>query len=117
MGPRVVILFASGAMLWTGCNRAPKEAVQAEMDSLKACAEMASGGFRPIADTRDLRFLGKVQAATAVCRGGAATLPFRMTPWVDWANYWGAADDSSRTPAMLKRAGVAAPDERGILGA
>ena len=20
-----------------------------------------------------------------------------MTPWVDWANYWGAADDSSRT--------------------
>jgi hypothetical protein len=101
----------------SGCAPSDKESRQAELDSLKACADMASGGFLPIAAQRDTRFLAKVQAATALCRGGKNILPFRATPWVDWANYWGTGDAKSKMPAILKQAGALSPDERGILGA
>ena len=37
---------------------------------LEACANMVKGGFRPIAEDRADRFLGKVQKDTALCRGG-----------------------------------------------
>src|SRR4051794_25333673 len=110
-----IYLILGGLSLWTGCRS--RQVTQAEVDSLKACAEMASGGFLPVAEFRDRRFLAKVEASTASCRGGAAILPLRMTPWVDWANYWGAGDATSKTPPILKKAGALAPDERGILGA
>ena len=111
-----IYLIAVGATLWSGCSH-KQEISQAEVNSLKACVEMASGGFLPIAETRDRRFLAKVEEATARCRGGAAILPLRMTPWVDWANYWGAGDYHSRIPGILTKAGTLSPVERGILGA
>src|SRR5947209_3610963 len=111
------LLLLATSLVWTGCNKTTPEAIQAEADSLKACADMASGGFLPIAATRDARFLGKVQASTALCRGGTIAQQFLVTPWVDWSNYWGARDGASRMAAVLRKAGVLAPDERGINGA
>ena len=50
-----------------GDTPSPKKQEAAEV---KACAEMAFTGFRPIADTREQRFQGKVTELTALCRGG-----------------------------------------------
>src|ERR1043166_4164128 len=82
-------LFA-GALLMTSCDAAPDSARKEEEASLKACAQMVLDGFRKIGNTRDERFQGKVQEATALCRGGQKALQFRNTPWVDWTQYWGA---------------------------
>ncbi len=57
-----------------------------------ACIEMAKSGLRPIAEVRSERFLGKVEASTAQCRGGDKAVGQRRTPWVDWANYWATGD-------------------------
>ena len=54
---------------------------------LEACLTFADKGFRPIAEERSERFLGKVQEYTARCRGGDKAVVFRGLPWVDWANY------------------------------
>ncbi len=111
-----VLTIAAAAYL-TGCADRDDAFTKAQLESLQRCGEMVKGGFLKIADTRDRRFLAKVQEATAVCRGGAATLPFRGTPWVDWANYWGTGGPESRMPSLLKKTTAAAPDERGVLGA
>src|SRR5690242_5714606 len=87
-----VLLFAGGLSAATGD------------DELKACAQMVLSGFRRIADTRDQRFNGKVQDATALCRGGQRAVQFRMTPWVDWSQYWGAGDSTSLPKGLLSRA-------------
>lgn len=63
---------------------------------VEACAKMAAQGFRPIAENRTDRFLGKVKKDTALCRGGEKAVRFLDTPWVDWSNYWAAGDESSR---------------------
>ena len=67
-----------------------------EDDALKACAKAVFDGFRKVAGTRDERFNGKVSEANALCRGGFKALQFRATPWVDWANYWGAGDATTK---------------------
>ena len=85
-----------------------------EQESLKACASLVLDGFRKIADTRDVRFQGKVKEATALCRGGQMALQFRNTPWVDWANYWGAGDQTTRPHGLITAGG---PSLRGISGA
>ena len=74
--------FLGAAVLLGGCSSS---------DTL-ACVQMFVGGFRPIAIERDQRFLGKVQEATARCRGGDSAVASRMTPWVDWQHYWASAD-------------------------
>jgi hypothetical protein len=84
-GVLVAVVFTAG------CNRTSPELVKAELASLQACEEMARDGLRPIAASRESRFLGKVQGATAVCRGGNTAMSGRTVPWVDWANYWGLA--------------------------
>lgn len=61
-----------------------------------ACARLVSAGLRPIARTRDERFLGKVEEDTARCRGGDFAVRYRSTPWVDWSNYWATGDQTSR---------------------
>jgi len=91
--------------------------VKSELASLQACEEMAGGGLRPIAGSREERFLGKVQAPTAVCRGGNGAAQFRKAPWVDWANYWGTGDVSSKAPDFVKPAGHLGPTQRGVDGA
>jgi hypothetical protein len=85
-----------------------------EADSLKACAQMVLDGFRKIANTRDERFEGKVEEATALCRGGQRALQFRNTPWVDWSQYWGTGDNTSRPPGLPTKGG---PTLRGVAGA
>src|SRR2546427_11200643 len=65
------------------------------------CRRLAQGGFRPVAATRIERFLGKVQAATAACRGGDHALAFRATPWVDWSNYWATGGSPTKSPWFI----------------
>jgi len=64
---------------------------------LVSCGAEISTGARPIAATRETRFLGKVQDNTAKCRGGSNAVAFRDVPWVDWSNYWAAGDDKSKS--------------------
>jgi len=85
-----------------------------EEESLKACASVVLSGLRKVADTRDVRFEGKVKEATALCRGGERALQFRNTPWADWSNYWGTGDAASTPPGLLTKGG---PSFRGISGA
>jgi hypothetical protein len=75
------------------------------------CLKLLQGGFRPIARERSARFLGKVEEATAGCRGGERAVSRRGTPWVDWPSYWGTGDARSRG-----RRGTS-EDRRGIEGA
>ncbi len=63
---------------------------------LAACLSMVGDGFRAFPDDPSKRFLGKVDADTARCRGGERALAYRDTPWVDWANYWSTGDMGSR---------------------
>lgn len=81
-----------------------------------ACVEVARQGFRPIADARDQRFLGKVQDYTGECRGPEERVePGRATPWVDWAGYWATGDEASRAGlSLIPRLGR---NGRGIDGA
>ena len=67
------------------------------VSSLLGCAEELSTGVRPIARTRDRRFLGKVQESTARCRGGEYAGLGRRVPWVDWRNYYATGDDASKS--------------------
>ena len=87
---------------------------QEEARELKACADMVLGGLRNIAATREQRFEGKVTEAAALCRGGQKALQFRLTPWVDWSNYWGTGDVASLPTGYLSKKG---PAFRGVSGA
>lgn len=88
--------------------------VREEVRSLNACRQLASAGFRPIADDRKHRFLGKVQDYTALCRGGDKALAGRKTPWTDWPTYWGAGDSSSESSSLTS--GHLSRNLRGIDG-
>src|SRR3954469_20072580 len=64
----------------------------------RACLEILARGPRLIAEERTGRFQGSVSFdAVARCRGGANAVEKRDTPWLDWSNYWAAADGSSRS--------------------
>src|SRR5258707_13826013 len=82
--------------LLSACNRISPDGANAELESLKACDELVHSGFRPVATSRDQRFLGKVQEFTALCRGGNGAAQFRKVPWVDWGNYWGVGDTRAK---------------------
>ena len=84
-----------------------------EAKELKACAQMVLSGVRKIPDDRAHRFLGKVTEAEAICRG-ERNLQFRLTPWVDWSQYWGTGDASSLPKGYLSKKG---PAFRGVSGA
>ena len=62
-----------------------------------SCAEKLDQGIRQLAETRETRFEGKVKETTALCRGGKLAADRRAQPWVDWRNYFGAADENSRS--------------------
>src|SRR6266702_818594 len=110
MRKRVVFLTILVAV---SCNSDRDKVIQAELVSLRNCAEMVNSGIRPIASTRDQRFLGKVEASSAGCRGGEVAKQFRATPWVDWSNYWGAGDAKSKAPEFVKQANHLGPTGRG----
>jgi hypothetical protein len=81
------------------------------------CAELVQGGLRDIAQDRSGRFLGKVGEPAAGCRGGDKALAFRDTPWVDWSNYWGAGDASSKSDRHLSGSHLLDRNIRGVDGA
>jgi len=87
------------------------------MQELKGCAEVVNSGFRPIAQERIERFLGKAQAAIALCRGGDKAVEFRDTLSVDWENYWATGDGSSMFSSTSAVAGNLYPNGRGVEGA
>ena len=86
------------------------------LDEFMACRKMVHNGLRHVADRPDDRFLGKVKKESANCRGGADAVKYRATPWVDWANYYGAgnADSKKWRPVDLPHVG---PNGRGVDGA
>ena len=88
-------------------------------DTIQDCKEMVKGGILPIASDRSKRFMGKVEQATAKCRGGEKPQLYRDTPWVDWANYWAAGDADSQkdgAEAITKLGEHLKPNGRGIDG-
>jgi hypothetical protein len=103
----LVVLAAAGF--------AVSPAARDEVASLRACYRLANSGFRPIAAQPRERFLGKVEDFTLRCRGRNEALEYRETPWVDWSNYWGTADATSRSPFGLF--GRLSGSGRGIDGA
>ena len=107
---REVYWFLFGATLLVGgCASKPEDLV--------ACAKLAWKGFRPVAEERTERFLGKVQEETARCRGGEKAVGLRSAPWIDWQNYWATGGDSSRGPEFLWEPRHLNPNGRGIDGA
>jgi hypothetical protein len=111
------VLAIVPALFLSSCNRSNPAQVKAEAESLKACAQLINEGFRPIAATRDQRFQGKVQEATAMCRGGNKAVLYRVTPWADWSNYFATGDASSKSPELVDGAKHTGPNGRGIDGA
>lgn len=85
-----------------------------EARELQACAQAVLEGFPKIPDARALRFQGKVSEANMLCRGGEKSLQFRLTPWVDWSQYWGTGDMTSLPTGFLSTKG---PAFRGVTGA
>ena len=81
------------------------------------CAEKAAAGLPSVAERASERFQGKVPEAAAGCRGGARAVALRSTPWVDWSNYWGTGDASSRSERHESRSHVLDRNVRGVDGA
>ncbi len=86
-------------------------------EDLEACLTLAEKGFRPIAEDRADRFVGKVQEYTARCRGGDKAVAFRSQPWLDWSNYWATGDAGSKAPESPDRDRHLNPNGRGVDGA
>jgi hypothetical protein len=99
----------AAALIVLGCATTPPDSV--------ACLEMTAGGLRPIANDRASRFQGKVLEETARCRGGDRAVSARAVPWVDWQNYWAAADNASLAPGWSVRGDHLGPNGRGVDGA
>ncbi|MGY6274615.1 peroxidase family protein [Methylomonas sp. MgM2] len=115
----LLLLFA-GTFFQAGlCGAVPgidKERLKAD----KACLAMTAKGLRLIATEQTGRFLGKVDADTAECRGGEKALAGRQSVWVDWQNYWGAGDESSKVVGWESITTIGKhlnPNGRGIDGA
>ena len=93
--------------------------VRAESET-QACIEAAERGLLEVPDDRSQRFLGKVRQDTALCRGGEKAVKYRATPWVDWQNYYGTGDATSKKegPEAITQIGQhLKPNGRGIDGA
>jgi hypothetical protein len=90
---------------------------RADPESDLACATMAVGGFRRIAEDRNDRFLAKVETDTARCRGGEQAVRSHTSPYVDWANYWATGDARSMAGGDTTIGSPLARNARGIDGA
>ena len=83
----------------------------------RACTEVLVEGLPKIAEAQRERFLGKVDDALARCRGGERGASGRTTPWVDWANYWGTGDASSKSDRFRPSSHLLNRAQRGVDGA
>jgi hypothetical protein len=81
------------------------------------CSDAAASGLPRLAEDRATRFLGKVSEGQAGCRGGNDALGQRETPWVDWANYWGTGDATSRSERFSGSSHLFNRADRGVDGA
>jgi hypothetical protein len=81
------------------------------------CIAFLSAGIRPIATDRAERFLGKVQPATARCRGSEKAVAGRPFPWVDWQHYYATADAESRAVGVFSNLALIGANDRGVTGA
>jgi len=100
------------SILLAACTSdAPK---QEEARELNACQQLLKEDLEKKPETRDMRFLGKVSEAAAMCRGGQQAVLFRTTPWVDWSQYWGTGDAASLPNGYLS---TKLPAFRGVTGA
>jgi hypothetical protein len=114
------LLLISALLL---CGLSSSAAAQSDVEgvskdglkSISACRKLLQ--VRPIAATRDQRFLGKVAESTALCRGGEHAVHYRDVPWLDWPNYWGTGDASTLTPGIFLSEGRTSPNGRGVDGA
>ena len=88
VAPMAVLCLAMGV---SSCKQ-----IDSVTPDLVSCAKEWLDGPRPLAVRRVERFLGKIQEATAKCRGGQTAVAYRNTPWVDWPNYWATGDSASR---------------------
>jgi hypothetical protein len=109
---RQIALFCCMCGLAAAADGVPDPKLE-EAKELKACAQTLLSGLRKIADDRGQRFLGKVTETEAICRG-ERNLQFRLTPWVDWSQYWGTGDTASLPSGYLSKKG---PAFRGVTGA
>jgi len=101
------LMLVVAAMAIGGCDgRTPSD--------LAACTTLYVRGFRPIADERTERFLGKVREETARCRGGETAVAYRDQPWMDWPNYWATGGPDTRVSGLQWLFG---PNDRGLHGA
>ena len=109
-----ILMVCLLCLLFCACSESAKQqAIKEEARELEACKNMVLGGLLKIPETREMRFLGKVEEATAICRGGQKTVQFAKTPWVDWSTYWGTGDMDS----LPKNVSDAGPKLRGVTGA
>ena len=108
------LLLATLALTLAGCTGVVPQ--QAASD-FKDCIEMVGGGLRPLADTRDTRFNGKVGEDVARCRGGDKAAAYRSTPYVDWSNYWATGNSASFMPGTSGVGNHLTANGRGIDGA
>jgi len=107
-----LVLFTSSIVLTSNTH---------SQSLINACLSSAKSGLLKVPDDRSLRFLGKVQEDTALCRGGEHAAKWQKTPWVDWPNYFAAGDSSSFSAdgrkAKTKIGELLYPNGRGIDGA
>jgi hypothetical protein len=97
---QVTVLFVSCvALLGMSCDSGKQLVDSADnaLPDIFSCGKLVMSGARPIAAERTDRFQGKVQEATARCRGGSKAIAYRDAPWTDWTNYWATGDGSSRS--------------------
>lgn len=114
-----ILLFLFVALGITSCSLF-SDSKKDRISAKKACVRMAHKGLRPLADQQSERFLGKVQEDTANCRGGKNAVAKQDSVWVDWANYWGAGDASSKSDGrtgITKLGKHLKPNGRGVDGA
>jgi len=117
--PKYLFFNLTSLLVIGVCNGAPLP-VDERLRSDQACLEVAEKGLRAIAINQGERFLGKVTEATARCRGGEKALAYRGAPWVDWPNYWGTGDASSKVESwqpITKLGKHMNPNGRGVDGA
>lgn len=109
----VAIVVIAAVLVWRDFRPTQED----DVAIARWCAELVQGGLRDLADNRSGRFLGKVGEPAAGCRGGDKALAYRDTPWVDWSNYWGAGDASSKSDRHLSGSHLLDRNIRGVDGA
>jgi Animal haem peroxidase len=83
-----------------------RSSAQEERGVARACFKFLLGNdvpVRSIAAARAERYDGKAEDdAQARCLGGQKAVAQMPTPWVEWQNYWGAADARSKSRLFNK---------------